>query len=121
MGNVPLGQFILPTGLAAKDDDLWVGDYAAGLVYQLVKDGVVLATPQPVASELAGPEGLAVFTDGNLLVVESGAGRLSHIDRATGEVTPLFEGLEFGQGFNFLFPFPFIGEDAHNDLSGEAT
>ena len=35
-------------------------------------------------------------SDGSLLVVESGAGRLSSIDPATGIVTTVAEGLELG-------------------------
>jgi glucose/arabinose dehydrogenase len=42
------------------------------------------------------PEGLALDLDGSLLVVEAGAGRLSRIDLATGEVSVVTEGLELG-------------------------
>ena len=47
---------------------------------------------------LAAPEGLAVDVDGNLLVVEAGAGRLSRIDLLTGEVSKVVEDLELGAG-----------------------
>ncbi|MEZ4736635.1 MAG: hypothetical protein R3E79_56860 [Caldilineaceae bacterium] len=86
----------VPAGLAATNDDLWVGDFATGQVLQLVADGEVLGKPVIVATGLAGPEGLAVTDDGRLLVVESGAQRLSAIDLATGQVTPLAEGLALG-------------------------
>jgi len=49
-----------------------------------------------VAGGLSGPEGLAVDLDGSLLVVESGAGRLSRIDLETGIVSTLVDGLELG-------------------------
>jgi DNA-binding beta-propeller fold protein YncE len=49
-----------------------------------------------VAEGLVQPEGLAVLPDGNLLVVEAGAGRLSLIDTETGDVTPFVEGLQLG-------------------------
>ena len=41
------------------------------------------------------PEGLAFDNDGGLLVVETGAGRLSRIELATGEITEIAGGLEF--------------------------
>lgn len=87
--------FVVPAGLAATDDDLWVADWAMGIVFQIV-DGGTPISPIPVASGLALPEGLAVNTDGSLLVVESGAGRLSRIDPSTGEVTTVAEGLAIG-------------------------
>lgn len=40
------------------------------------------------------PEGLAYDMDGGLVVVETGASRLSRIDLSTGEVTTIVDGLE---------------------------
>lgn len=89
-----LADLMYPLGLAATDDDLWVTDWALGEVFQLVQDGVpVMIT---VAAELMQPEGLAVLPNGNLLVVEAGAGRVSKITLETGAVTPLVEGLQLG-------------------------
>jgi sugar lactone lactonase YvrE len=96
-GNILVGQFYLPTGMAASADDLWVADFAAGIIYAVVVDGVTLAQPTPVASGLAGPEGVALDQDGNLLVVETVAGRLSKVDLATGVVNVVAEGLLFHQ------------------------
>ncbi len=86
----------LPVGLAATDDDLWVSDWATGMVQQIIADGEPLAEPIPVAANLSAPEGLAVAPDGSLLVVETGAGRLSSIDLGTGEVSTVAVGLELG-------------------------
>jgi DNA-binding beta-propeller fold protein YncE len=87
----------VPAGLAATDDDLWVGDWATGSVLQLVADGQPLARPRVMARRLAAPEGLAVAPDGrSLLVVESGAGRLSRIDLKTGRVSTVADGLALG-------------------------
>jgi sugar lactone lactonase YvrE len=86
----------VPAGLAATDDDLWVSDWATGLVLQVVADGEPLAEPVPMATDLAFPEGLAVAPDGSLLVVETGVGRLSRIDTTAGEVSIVAEGLELG-------------------------
>lgn len=87
---------VLPVGLAATDDDLWVSDWATGMVQQIIADGEPLAEPIPVATNLSAPEGLAVAPDGSLLVVETGAGRLSSIDLETGEVSTVAVGLEMG-------------------------
>ncbi len=86
----------VPVGLAATDDDLWVSDAATGSVLQIVDNGEPLAEPALVVKDLASPEGLAVAPDGNLLVVEAGAGRLSSIDLETGKVSIVAEGLEIG-------------------------
>ena len=85
----------VPVGLAATDDDIWVGDWATGIIWQIVDDGATLSEPIPVAMGLAGPEGLALDLDGNLLVVETGAGRLTRINPETGVVTTLRDGFEF--------------------------
>ena len=89
------GLFV-PAGLAAKEGDLWVADWASGIVWQVAAAGAVLDPPAPVASGLAQPEGLAVDHDGSLLVVESGAGRVSRIDPDTGAVSLVAEGLALG-------------------------
>jgi sugar lactone lactonase YvrE len=96
----------VPAGLAATEDDLWVGEWATGRVLQLVADGQLLARPRVVARHLAAPEGLAVAAGGSrLLVVESGAGRLLRIELATGRVTTVAEGLALGaQGIPGLAP-----------------
>lgn len=89
-------QLGVPTGLAATENELWVSDFATGKVLQLVAAGKVLAEPKVIATGLVTPEGLALTKDGQLLVVESGAHRLSAIDLATGQVTSLVTGLGLG-------------------------
>lgn len=86
----------VPTGLATDGEDLWVADWALGTVFQIADDGEFIA-PTPVASGLAGPEGLAVSPDGGLLVVETFLHRVSRVDLGTGAVTPLVEGLALGE------------------------
>jgi sugar lactone lactonase YvrE len=86
----------LPSGLAATDDDLWVADWATGMVWQLVAGGVTLTPARPVAFGLAGPEGLAVDRDGSLLVVEANIRQLTRVDPATGAKTPVATGLRLG-------------------------
>ncbi len=86
----------VPTGLASAGDDLWFADYVFGTVFQVVAAGQVLSPPLPVAGGLALPEGLAVLPSGDLLVVETGAGRLSRIDLSTGAVSTVADGLELG-------------------------
>ena len=63
---------------------------------QLIANGRKLDTPIQVAKNLSFPEGLAVDNDGNLLVIETGARRLSLIDIKTGKVTTLAENLKLG-------------------------
>lgn len=87
---------VVPAGLAATEDALWVGDWATGTVWQLVADGQPLTEPLVVASGLAFPEGLAVATDGTLLVVETGKGSVKSINLTSGEVSTVADGLVLG-------------------------
>ena len=87
------GGLVVPSGLAATGDDLWVTDWASGIVWQIVTDGS--PTKVPVKTGLANPEGIAVDHDGSLLVVESGAGRLIRI-LPTGKTAVLADGLDLG-------------------------
>jgi DNA-binding beta-propeller fold protein YncE len=86
----PIFPATAPVGLATNGNNLWVADYALGMVFRI-------GSAAPVASGLNGPEGLAYYPpDGSLLVIESGAGRLSKINPTTGAKTILAEGLELG-------------------------
>lgn len=87
---------LAPAGLAATEDDLWVTDHLAGTLLQLIAAGQVLDPPVEVASHLARPEGLATLPDGSLVVVETGAGRVSRVDPATGTVSTIATGLGLG-------------------------
>ncbi len=84
-----------PAGLAVTDDDVWVSDYAAGTVYQIVADGATLTPMVTVISDLLQPEGIALAPDGRLLVVETGADRLIAVDLSTGQFDTIAEGLGF--------------------------
>jgi sugar lactone lactonase YvrE len=86
--------FYVPTGLAAIGDDLYVADWASGMVWQVFDNGN--PTMVPVATDLSRPEGLTDDIDGNLLVVETGAGRLSRIDIQTGTVSLVADNLALG-------------------------
>lgn len=95
--------FTLPTGLAAIGGDLYAADFATGIVSKIVDDGTPLPSPVTVATGLSAPEGLTVDTDGGLLVAETGIGRVSKIDVATGTVTTVASNLGFGN--NPVIPF----------------
>jgi sugar lactone lactonase YvrE len=86
----------VPAGLAASNGNLWVADQSAGTILQVVSGGEVLSDPRPVATNLQGPEGLAAANEGVLYVVEAGVGRLSRVDVATGEVSPVADDLALG-------------------------
>jgi sugar lactone lactonase YvrE len=88
---------IVPAGMAATDNDLWVADWATGVVWTVVSDGVVLPQPQVLTAGLQLPEGMAVDRDGSVLVVESGTGRLLRIDPDNGQVRTVVDGLATGR------------------------
>jgi len=85
----------MPVGLAAIDNNLYVSDWITGTILQIVKDGKQV-TPIQIAKNLSFPEGLAVDKKGDLLVVETGAGRLSRIDMKSQKVSIVAEGLDLG-------------------------
>ncbi|UCF69552.1 MAG: hypothetical protein JSV80_08345 [Acidobacteriota bacterium] len=86
-----------PTGLAGNDEDLFVADWATGVVWQLIDDGEILEPRRFIAAGLSLPEGMAFDVDGTLLVVETGARKLSRIDLENGgTVTEVLGGLEVG-------------------------
>ena len=87
---------VVPAGLAASRDDLWVGDQGTGKVWQIIEDGTLLPGPVLVADNLEGPEGLALDASGDLLVVEAKAGRISGIGLRTGETFAVAENLAIG-------------------------
>jgi hypothetical protein len=88
--------FTIPTGLAAIGEDLYAADFATGVVSKIVEDGTPLPSPMTVATGLSAPEGLTVDTDGGLLVAETGIGRVSKINIATGTVSTVASNLGFG-------------------------
>ena len=83
-----------PGGMATDGESVWVADWASGLVWQIDFNQKVPSTPFVVASGLKNPEGLAFYENGKLIVVETGAKRLSGIDLQTGTINTIVEGLE---------------------------
>ena len=81
-----------PAGLAVHGADLYVAD-RSGTLFQVIDDGETLETPRPIASGLAGPEGIAAAEDGMLYVVEEDAGRVTQVDPRTGTATAVADGL----------------------------
>lgn len=86
----------VPAGLAASDDDVWVGDWASGIIWLVIENGQVLGQPVPIVFGLDKPEGITVDKDGTLLVVETGTGRLLRVDPISGNVSVVAENLEVG-------------------------
>ncbi|HEX5667286.1 MAG TPA: hypothetical protein VFX73_00715 [Chitinophagaceae bacterium] len=86
-----------PGGLATDGELLWVADWGTGIIWQISFNGNTPNAPVPVAFGLMKPEGLAWDENGGLLVVETGASRLSRVDLSTGKVTSIAEGLKLGQ------------------------
>lgn len=83
-----------PSGLATDGETLWVADWGTGIVWQIGFNGNTPMTPELLASGLVNPEGLAWDKEGGLLVVETGASRLSRIDLTTKEVSKIADGLK---------------------------
>jgi len=92
------GDFVVPTGLAATGDDLYAADWATGIIFQLVRDGVRLDPMVPAVTGLEGPEGLAATADGDLVVVETWTKALTLIELGPGSpvATTLLTGIDVG-------------------------
>jgi sugar lactone lactonase YvrE len=85
-----------PGGLATNGELLWVADWGSGTIWQISFTSGKPNAPVAVATGLMKPEGLALDLDGSLLVVETGASRLSRINLSTGEVKAVADGLKLG-------------------------
>jgi len=113
-----------PGGLATDGELLWVADWGTGTIWQISFAGNTPNAPVAVATGLSYPEGLALDTDGSLVVVETGASRLSRIDLATGKATTIADGLELGlpalEGFppTWTFDGVAIGQTGDIYVSG---
>ena len=102
--------FYFPAGLAVHDGNAYVSDTILGAVFQVMRDGEALVIPEMVATDLAGPEGIALRSDGNkLLVVEGATSSLKEIHLQSGKVKTIANELGFqpsvgpdlpGQWFN---------------------
>jgi sugar lactone lactonase YvrE len=91
-----LATLTLAGGLAASEDDLYVSDSGTGEVLQLVADGAVLDPPKTVASGFLLPEGLALRSGGNnLLVVDGAAQTLVEVNLRSGNVKTIATELGF--------------------------
>ena len=102
--QVLVDGLVVPAGLAASQDDLWVGDQGDGKVWNVIEDGALLAGPVLVADNLEGPEGLVTDGHGALLVVEVKAKRISRIDLQTGAVSAVADNLAIGAEGPAAFP-----------------
>ena len=88
--------FIFPAGLAVDGGNAYVSDTVLGAVFQIIREGEVLAVPHRVADGLAGPEGIALRSAGNhLLVVEGATASLKEINLRSGKVKTIARGLGF--------------------------
>jgi sugar lactone lactonase YvrE len=88
--------FYFPAGLAVAGGNAYVSDTVQGAVFQIIRDGEVLAEPEMVAGDLAGPEGIALRSGGNhLLVVEGATSSLKEINLRSGKVKTIATELGF--------------------------
>jgi len=95
-----------PSGLATDGETLWVADWGSGIVWQIGYEGNTQKPPVPIAFGLKNPEGLAWDKKGGLLVVETGASRLSRIDLATGVISIIADNLKLSKPFTGIGAFP---------------
>ena len=95
-----------PSGLATDGETLWVADWGTGIVWQVGFNGDTPMPAVPIVFGLMNPEGLAWDKEGGLLVVETGASRLSRIDLATGTVSKIADGLKLSPPAIGLDNFP---------------
>ncbi len=109
---------------APGGETVWVADWGTGTILQIGFEDRTPNAPVVVATGLMNPEGLALNDDGSLLVVETGASRLSHINLSNGEVTTVVDGLELSgpalEGFppTWYFDVVTIGQSGDIYVSG---
>ena len=105
-----MSGLFLPAGMTSDGENLYVSDWATGIIWQLPAGGVQV----PIAFGLANPEGLE-GRQGELLVLEEGTKQLTGIDLASGERTVIAEGLPIGRqhaASPFIPPFVILSDVA---------
>ena len=83
--------FMTPAG--SEETALYVTEYGAG---QITKINYETGEKTVICNTLSGPEGIAVNTDGHLLVLDSISETLVDVDPATGATTVMVEDLPIG-------------------------
>lgn len=109
-GSVLMSGLFLPAGMTSDGENLYVSDWATGIIWRLPAGGVQV----PIAFGLANPEGLEL-RNGELLVLEEGTKQLTGIDLASGERTVIAEGLPIGRqhaASPFIPPFVVLSDVA---------
>lgn len=91
-----ISGLIVPTGLAGNGQDLYVADYATGIVWQAVKDGSQLDSPIIITDQLTHPEGMTMDLEGNLLVMDVGTRKLVKVNPETGDTSVIAKRLKVG-------------------------
>jgi len=110
--------FYFPAGLAVDDGNAYVSDTVLGAVFQIIRDGEVLAMPEMVAEGLAGPEGIALRSAGDrLLVVEGATSSLKEIHLRSGRVKTIANELGFQPSVSSDLPAQWFN-DVDIDSSG---
>lgn len=82
----------LPMGLVRGEREWIVSEAAAGRLLGIADDG----SRRVLAKDLAHPEGLAAMRDGRVAVAETGADRVTLVDRATGRTEVIARNLPLG-------------------------
>lgn len=114
-----LATLLAPTGLAAKDDNLYVSDSAQGTIFQIIQDGDLLAEPLPIATGLELPEGIALGPgDDCLLVVEAGTDSLLQVHLKSGNVKTIASKLGFYDPLPGFPPFDLFLNNVTIDNTG---
>lgn len=88
-----------PSGVAVGDGPgparaAYVSEAGTGLVHRLLLVGGHAVARDVVPTTLDHPQGIQVLPDGHLLVVEAGAGTLTHVDPASGATSTVATGLD---------------------------
>ena len=121
--RVVLVTNVIASGLLQdQEGQLWVADRPSGRLLVVANNSGVLDTPQTMASNLQGPEGLTFGPDGRILVVEADASRLISIapDDEDGEIEIIAEELSLGRaplrGFSPLGLFNDVAVSPSGDV-----
>lgn len=96
--RILVGGIAIPTGLAVREGNLWAADWSEGQILKVISNGEVLAKPTVVVTGLSQPEGIAVTPNGDLLVVETGIGRLLKVNLVSAESVILADNLKIKMG-----------------------
>ncbi|MEE9371816.1 MAG: hypothetical protein V3V00_02060 [Saprospiraceae bacterium] len=112
------GGLVVPSGLACDKGNCYVADFYRGVVFQITENGDKMTAAKVLLEGLIQPEGLQIGPKGRLIIVETGANKVSAYDLNTNEISSLVDNIALGLEGPKGVPPTWKFSDVHFDSDG---